>query len=202
MRQTDRCSLNAFSDAELAVLLAEGDALAYTEIYKRYSAVLCVFAYKRLDNREEARDLVHELFLALWRKRTDINITVTLSTYLFTAVRNRMLDLISHKQVSSRYIESFQNYCLNTENYSADHLVRHNQLHALIEREIAALPPKMRQVFEFSRKSSYNRKEIAAELGLSEQTVKSHLQHAVKILKLKLGAILSIVMYLIHLLLI
>lgn len=190
-------NLSAFSDAELAVLLAEGDALAYTEIYNRYSAVLCVFAYKRLGNREEARDLVHELFLCLWRKRTEINVTATLSTYLFTAVRNRMLDVISHKQVSSRYIDSFQRYCANSENHSADHLVRHNQLLALIEREIAALPPKMRQVFEFSRKSSYNRKEIAAELGLSEQTVKSHLQHAVKILKLKLNAILSI-MSLIH----
>lgn len=198
MSARDMKTLSALSDAELAALLADGDAHAYTEIYNRYSAVLCVFAYKRLNNREEARDLVHELFLCLWRKRAEINVTVTLSTYLFTAVRNRMLDLISHKQVSSRYIDSFQNYCANIENHSADHLVRHNQLLALIEREIAALPPKMRQVFEFSRKLSYNRKEIAAELGLSEQTVKSHLQHAVKILKLKLGTIISIVISLIH----
>ncbi|ALL06060.1 hypothetical protein AQ505_11490 [Pedobacter sp. PACM 27299] len=196
-----RCvkNLSAFTDAELAILIAEGDALAYTEIYNRYSAVLCVFAYKRLGNREEARDLVHELFLCLWRKRTEMSVTVTMSTYLFTAIRNRMLDLISHKKVSSKYVNSFQNYCTNTENHSADHLVRHNQLLALIEKEIAALPPKMRQVFEFSRKSSYNRKEIAAELGLSEQTVKSHLQHALKILKLKLGTIVSIVMSFLHL---
>jgi RNA polymerase sigma-70 factor (family 1) len=187
-------SYSAMSDAELALLLKKGDAFAYTEIYNRYKGLLYLFAYRRLADREEARDLIHELFLSVWTKCSDINITSTLAAYLYTSVRNRILDLVSHKQVSLRYMESFQNYIESGHN-STDHLVRHNELFTLIEREIAALPPKMRQVFELSRKTDYSRKEIADELGLSEQTVKSHMHHALKILKVKLGSLFFLILF-------
>ena len=45
----------------------------------------------------------------------------------------------------------------------------------------------MRQVFELSRKTNYSRREIAEQLGLSEETVKSHLHHALRLLRGKLG---------------
>lgn len=187
-------SYSAMSDAELALLLKEGNAFAYTEIYNRYKGLLYLFAYKRLGDREEARDLIHELFLSVWTKCNDINITSTLAAYLYTAVRNRILDLLSHRDVCLRYIENFQEYA-DSGHSSTDYLVRHNELLALIEQEIAALPPKMRQVFELSRKTDYSRKEIADELGLSEQTVKSHMHHALKILKVKLGSLFFLVFF-------
>jgi RNA polymerase sigma factor (sigma-70 family) len=63
---------------------------------------------------------------------------------------------------------------------------------ALIEKEIEALSPKMRQVFEMSRNTTLSRKEIAAELNLSEETVKSHIHHALKTLKTKLGPLFTL----------
>jgi RNA polymerase sigma-70 factor (ECF subfamily) len=174
------------TDDELMTFLKEGNRHAYTEIYNRYKTLLLVFALRRLENEEECKDLLHELFLSLWVRRAELVISTSLSAYLYTSVRNRILDIITHQNISARYIDNFQGY-LNKGEDNTDHLVRHKELLALIESEIAAMPPKMRQVFELSRKTSLSRKEIATQLNLSEQTVKSHMQHALKILKSKLG---------------
>ncbi len=176
-----------YQDHRLVDLLNQGDRTAYTEIYNRYAALVYAFAYKRTDEKAEAQDIVHEVFLYLWEQRTALTITHGLLPFIYTAVKNRILNRIKHKRVSERYLDAFQAY-LDTSEDNADHLLRHNELATLIEREIAALPPKMRQVFELSRKDGYTRKAIAQELDLSEQTVKSHMQHALKILKEKLGS--------------
>ena len=182
------------TDNELAVFLQEGDREAYTEIYKRYNSLLYVFAYKRLGDREEVKDIIHELFLSLWMNRESLTITTGLAQYLYTCTRNRILNLISHKKISSRYIDSLQGF-IEQGNDSSDHLVRHKQLQAFIEKEIAALPPRMREVFEMSRKSNLSRKEIAKELDISEQTVKSQIHIALKVLRVKLGAFLSLFIF-------
>lgn len=181
-----------YSDQELTEFLRDGDRMAYTEIYNRYDRLLYLFAYKRIGNREEVKDIIHEVFLSLWINHEHINLTYSLTTYLHSAVRNKIIDLIARKQVSFRYIETF-NYFVESGQNTTDHLIRHNELQALIEKEVQALPQKMREVFDLSRKSNYSRKEIAEELGLSEQTVKSHMQHALKILKVKLGSLLVLV---------
>ncbi len=175
-----------FSDTELIGLLKSGDKTAFTEIFNRYQSLLYIFAYKRIGEREEAKDLIHELFLTLWEKRESLNISGSLPAYLFTILKNKIFDLYKHKKVSQRYLDAFQNY-LNTNQNASDYLVRHNDLSAVIEKEIAALPARMREVFELSRKTNLSRKEIASELNLSEQTVKSHMHHALRILKTRLG---------------
>jgi len=177
----------SFSDTELTDLLKLGDHAAFTEIYDRYNGLLYVFAYKRLRSREEAKDLIHELFLTLWTNRENLFFTVSMPAYLYSSVRNRIINFITHQKIADRYIDSFQHYLDNTPSNTTDHLVRHNELNAFIEEEIAALTPRMRQVFELSRKTNLTRKEIAEQLGISEETVKSQMHSALKILKVKLG---------------
>lgn len=185
-----------FSDTELIGLLKSGDKTAFTEIFNRYQSLLYIFAYKRIGEREEAKDLIHELFLTLWEKRESLNISGSLPAYLFTILKNKIFDLYKHKKVSQRYLDAFQNY-LDTNQNGSDYLVRHNDLSAVIEKEIAALPARMREVFELSRKTNLSRKEIASELNLSEQTVKSHMHHALRILKTRLG-VFMILLFLTH----
>ncbi|MES2458466.1 MAG: RNA polymerase sigma-70 factor [Bacteroidota bacterium] len=185
-----------FSDQELTSLLTGGDQKAYTEIYNRYKKLLYTFALKRLDDEQEAEDILHELFLSLWTRREQFGAETLLAPYLYNGVRYQIINILSRKKLNLRYLDSFNQYLkeeLTTE--ETDHLVRHNELAELIENEIAALPLKMREVFELSRKSGYSRKEIAQELGLSEETVKSHMYHALKILKVKLGT-MSILLFL------
>lgn len=185
----------SLNDSELVALLREGDSLAYTEIYSRYKELLYIFAYKRLRDREEARDLIHELFLSVWHKRSELYLHSALSAYLYISVRNRVIDIIAHKNLSSRYVQSFENYVASGYNNNTDHHVRQKELASLIKREIDNLPSKMRRVFELSRKEYYTRKQIAEELEISEETVKSHMHVALKILRVKLSSLLSLIFF-------
>nr|WP_317125285.1 RNA polymerase sigma-70 factor [Pedobacter schmidteae] len=183
---------STISDQELISLLKEGDRLAFTHIYDRYKYLLYVHAFKRLRNEEEAEDIVHDIFAALWNKRETFELKTHLSGYLFTAVRNRIFKLLAHKDVESDYIVSFHQVAEQTTNIT-DYLVRENQMTAMIEKEIAALPQKMREVFELSRKQNLSHKEIAEQLGISEQTVSKQVTNALKILKTKLGLLIYLV---------
>lgn len=174
------------SDNELIALLQADDGYAYTEIYNRYKRLLYTHAYQRLRNEQEVDDIIHDLFAVLWAKRNSIEFKANLAGYLYTSVRNRILDYISHKQVESAYISSFQKFLDEPVSF-ADYLLRENQLKELVDKEIALLPEKMREIFQFSRKDGYSHREIAEMLGVSEKTVKNQVNNALKILRVKLG---------------
>lgn len=182
----------SYSDSELAFLLTQGDELAFTEIYNRFYGLLFIHANKRLNNDEEAKDVLHQLFESLWVKRLQVAPDGNLSAYLYTAVRNRVLDVFAHQKVESKYIDSLQDY-IDQDHVSTDYMVREKQMARLIEQEIDALPSKMREIFVLSRKENKSHKEIALELGLSELTVKTQVKKALRILKARLGVVIYIV---------
>lgn len=182
----DNINYILFSDAELMELLKQSDHKAYTTIYNRYKGVLYVHAYKRLGDREEAQDVIQELFTVLWNNRNEIQISTGLAGYLYSAVRNRVIKVISHKHVESSYIGFVKSYFQSSSSVT-DHLIREKMLTAIIENEIDQLPVKMREIFQMSRKEHLSHKEIAEILDLSESTVKKQVSNALKILRGKLG---------------
>ena len=187
-------SYTKFSDRELSILLGKGDISAYSEIFRRYKTVIYMFAYKRTEDREEAKDLTQELFLMIWEKHEELVISTELSSFLYRVVKNKILNYYKHKKVSERYIDSFASEAIQYQN-SSDELIRHNDLNNLIEAEIAALPKKMRRVFELSRKTYLTRKQIAAELNITEETVKTHMKHALAKLRTRLGSLVFLVLF-------
>lgn len=177
-----------FTDNELGRLLGKGDAAAYTEIYNRFKGILYLHAYRMLQDDEEAKDVVQDLFAALWVKRTYLVFKKGLQVYLYTAVRNRVFDRISRKKVESHYFESLKDFAPGV-GPATDEGLHEKELAALIEKEISALPVKMRRMFELSRKASLSYREIAEQLNVSDKTVKKQISNALKILRLKTGTI-------------
>ena len=174
-----------FSDAELMLLLSGGDGLAFAEIYQRYTGALFIHAYRILGDEEEAKDVIQELFAVLWIKRNTIVLRTSLSSYLYSSVKNRILDFIAHKKVEDRYVRSLGRF-IDEGEYVTDQQVREKELSELIEREVALLPPRMREVFELSRRDNLSYKEIAEELNISDKTVKKQVNTALSILRQKL----------------
>jgi|GEM_PF-106603 len=182
------------SDDELVCLLEEGDSKAYAETYQRYWAILFRHARKMLQNDDEAKDVVQDLFAALWTKRTELNLTGSLSSYLYSATRYKVFDLIDKNKVRSHYLASLDEY-IQEGNYSADDSIREKQLAILIEKEVSMLPSKMREVFELSRKNNLSYKEIALKMDISDQTVKKQIHNAIKILRPKFGLFFLVLQY-------
>lgn len=177
---------NTYSDFQLTDLLKASNHAAFTEIFNHFGALLFSITRRRLNDKELAKELIQEVFADLWEKRATVNIPSNLQSFLITVVKNRILDHYRYQQVSQKYLDHFQQY-LNTAESKTDHLLRHNNFSALIEQEVAALPEKMRTVFELSRKEHMNRKEIAVHLNVPEGNVKINLQRSLKILKTRLG---------------
>ena len=185
-----------YSDVELLALCKAGDETGFSEIYDRYWAVLYRHAYKLLKEKPTAQDVVQEVFVMLWDKIPNLELQGSLSSYLYTTVRNKILNVIQKEKIHERYITSFGHFIERSETVT-DHRIREQMLRERIEREVAHLPTKMRHVFELSRTQHLSYKEIAQELNLSDKTVKKQVSNAIKILRLKLSGFISLAIWLI-----
>ncbi|MDR6784001.1 RNA polymerase sigma-70 factor (ECF subfamily) [Pedobacter africanus] len=177
--------LSRIPDEELLLLFKAGDRNAYEQIYNRYWAIMYVYARKIMADADDAQDIVQEVFTYLWHKGAELSIKTSLSVYLYTAVRYRIFDLLDHRKVRTDYKAYLQQF-IDEGEYITDNQLRERELVAVIEREVALLPAKMREMFEMSRNEGLSHKEIAEKLGVSDLTVKKQVSNAVKILKEKL----------------
>lgn len=180
------------SDHDLVSLMKAGDSMAYTAIYDRYKSPMYVHAYHKTGDKDEAQDVLQDVFLNLWNKKEQVAEDENLSGYLYTAIRNRILNLIAHQKIRNKYEESLAQFA-ESGVVVTDHLVREKQFSDLIEKEIDALPPKMKEIFLLSRKGHLKNKEIAGQLGISEHTVATQIKRALKILRIRLGLLMYVV---------
>ncbi|WP_235884359.1 RNA polymerase sigma factor [Pedobacter hiemivivus] len=174
------------SDAKLVQLLQASDHNAYTEIYNRYFQLLFVHARKKLNDADLAKDILQEIFTKIWMKR-EIQLTATnLTGYLYTLMKNRILDLYLHQEVKTKYMRAAKSFIVTNKSSGTDALVREKDCSAHINQEIAALPPKMREIFELSRKNQLSYKEIAEKLNTNENNVSKQINNGLKVLKRRL----------------
>ncbi|RBQ07863.1 RNA polymerase sigma factor [Pedobacter miscanthi] len=176
-------------DEELVARLKAGDHKAFGTIYNRYKGPLFRHALRMLRNEEEAEDILHELFAALWTKANQYDSSVPLASFLYRALRNRIYNHMAYSKVRARYVESLQNHIQSGKNIT-DEQLRERELSELIEREVASLPPQMRRIFELSRKANLSHREIAELMNLADNTVKKQISLAIGVLRKKLQYII------------
>lgn len=174
------------SDQDLIGFLKEGFEAAFAELYNRYKSPLYLHAYRMLQDEEEAKDVVQEMFAAIWAKRETLVIPTSVDAYLYGSIRNRILNFIAHQKVIAKYTDSLGDYLENGIS-ATDEKIRERELIKILENEVALLPSKMREVFELSRNQDLSHKQIAEQLNISDKTVKKQVNNAIKILRLKIN---------------
>jgi len=178
-------SYSVNTDLELLTFLKAGSQAAFAELYSRYKDPLYFHAGRMLGDDDEARDMVQDVFAAIWSKRETLVIPTAVDAYLYGSIRNRILNFIAHQKVITRYTDSIDAY-VEKGAFITDDLVREKELLKIIQKEISLLPPKMREIFELSRNEELSHKQIAERLSISEQTVKKQVQKALRILRFKI----------------
>lgn len=173
------------SDFELLSLFKTGDERAFKFIYERYWQLLYVAACKIVKDEEEAKDVVQDVFISFFSKGAELEINVSISVYLYSAVRYKVFDHISKKKIRDNYIGSLNQF-IGSGHYSTDRPLIEKEINSEIEKEILNLPEKMREIFELSRKDQLSHKEIADLLGISDKTVKKQINNAIKLIKPKI----------------
>ena len=176
------------SDSEYVAGLRAGDAHAYEAVFREYHARLCSFACSYLQNRSEAEEVVQDLFLALWQKREQLEVRTSLRAYLFTAVRNRVLNRSARARLERLHLEQIDpNGLESSENRSADDHISSEQIAARVEAAMSELPAGCRRVLQLRWQDGLSYAEIAEALSISVKGVENQLARARKSLRQRLG---------------
>jgi RNA polymerase sigma-70 factor (family 1) len=181
-----------YSDTELAELFRADDDAAFKEIYQRYDKLLYIFAVRKLCDEEEAMDVVQDVFTWVLANRQSFALKTSLSSYLYKSVLNKIFDIFRHQQTIKKYIAEGNHY-IDVDSRETDYLIREKDITDMINREIASMPPRMRETYELKHKHRLTPKEIAEQMGISEHTVNVQLQRGLKHLKDKLGIIIYVI---------
>jgi len=163
------------SDHELTALLKAEDGLAFTEIYRRYSEKLLIMGYSYSKDRELAEEIVQEVFVGLWERRSLLSVE-KLQAYLATSIKFSVFKAIYKQRRRAEIV---------VENYEPQYATFEEMLHAKFLQEfidglVEQLPEKCSKVYTLSRQDGLNNREIAERLNISEKTVEAHLTKALK----------------------
>lgn len=179
------------TDQEIVARIRSGDVAAFEQLYARFASALLGFAYSQLRSRETAEEIVQDLFLALWRHRAKWELTRSLKSYLFGALRHH---IVSHRRtLRSRDDRLHAVECADEElaalpaASSADHLARERELVEAIGRAVAGLSPRCRETFLLVRQQHLSYAEAAEVLGISTKAVEMNMVRSFAALRQQLA---------------
>jgi len=183
-------------DSELFVLLKKGDEKAFTYIYRNYHKIIYVLAFRYLKSRPMAEDVVQHVFTKLWEQRSDLFITVSLKNYLYTMARNHILNQIRND--NQAIIKNYQ-LAQSQPDYEDNLLetIENKELMSVFSQAVNLLPEQKKKVWMMKMKKGYSNQQVAEEMNISVNTVKTHYAQALKMLRVYLKKMLIIVIFLI-----
>lgn len=174
-----------------------GDHRAFERVFRTFYVPLCDYAVMILGEQSEAEDVVQDLFMYIWKNRAEIKVQESVKSYLFTSVRFRALNVLKHRTIRLKHgtaLGVFIEDLMNT-GYSEEEAQRIEQ----IKQVLQTLPVQCRTVFTMSCLDGKKYKEIADELGISVNTVKSHIMKAYREIRARVGSDNSLVLFFIAL---
>ncbi|WP_164914151.1 RNA polymerase sigma factor [Aquimarina sediminis] len=162
--------------------LKEGNQNSYKILFDRYYSWLHNYVYKLSNDSSLSDDLVQNVMLRLWEKKSSLQITSSLKNYLFRACHNEFLMYLRQQKKKYSTIDALKWEAIleihtekEEDQFDADWLK--------LEKAIEQLPKKCKEVFKLSRLEQKKHKEIADILGISTKTVEVHISKAIRFLK-------------------
>lgn len=181
-------------DSFLLERLKKGDIACFEILYQKYSGRLYNFVLK-ISNGDfyMAEEIVQRVFVKIWEIHPQINTDGSFNSFVFTIGRNMFLNMLKTKLQEALY----HDYALFNEE-SADNPVEKEIEYRFLEEQInkliEQLPPARRQVFVLSRIKNMPNREIASFLDISENTVESQLNKAIRFMRQNLKPYYNIVL--------
>lgn len=184
------------TEQEIVGAIRQGNDRIFETVFRKYYQSLCNYANSMLKEMDEAEEIVQNLFSALWEKRADLEISISLKSYLYRAVHNHCLNRIKHLKIREEYQQYANNY-YESSYESVNQAVMKSELERKIDEAIDKLPEQCRLIFRLSRYEELKYHEIAEQLGISPKTVENQVGKALKILRVELAEYLPMIVLLI-----
>ncbi|MDR2919403.1 MAG: RNA polymerase sigma-70 factor [Tannerella sp.] len=177
----------------------------FEDIYVHYYARLKRFAQEYVVSEEDAENILQDVFLDFWEKREVLLSHVNVIAFLFTSIKNRCIDFLRRKMleqevtnlIQEEYLLTLQ-MNLNSLQTFNEHIFTQEEIEELINKAIASLPDKCREIFIKNKIEGKRRKDIAAELNISVNTIETQMTIAYKKLKEDLKDIYPLFLFLLY----
>jgi RNA polymerase sigma-70 factor (ECF subfamily) len=144
--------------------------------------MLCTYALRFVKDTDTAEEIVQDLFYKLWEKRAELQINTSVKSYLFSAVHNRCLKYIEHRNVEARYRNYYLLHESEIDSEPGDS-AGYRELQGIIEHTLDSLPDRCGRIFRLNRFEGLKYHEIALKLSISVKTVEANMGKALKVLR-------------------
>lgn len=169
------------SEQQWLTALRAGDEAALRRIFDRHYPTLLGDIYRIVPDEDTCQDIAQEVFVELWRKRTDLDIHTSLRAYLRRAAVNRALNFL---KTNKRYVfDEPEPTAADTSARDISRKLEQESLEDALHAAIETLPEKCRIVFSLSRFENLSHREIAERLGISVKTIENQITKAMKMLR-------------------
>lgn len=161
-----------------------GDEMAFRQIFNQYKDRLFTYCCKVTKSEIYAEEIVHDVFLKIWKNRHTIDPELGFDALLFKITKNLALNFLEKTAREQKGRERLKSYFQrpHTENQTEEIIIS-DEYQQMLKNAIELLPPQRKLVFRMSRFEGMSHAEIAAALHLSPGTIKNHMIHALKFLK-------------------
>lgn len=163
----------------------------FKQLFDAHYAELCATAYPIVKSHDKAEDIVQNFFMRLWQHRDKINIVHSFRTYSIKAVYLMALNHLRQQSRGMQYTDISEHPEISSPSLDAKWIEEkekeHSKLLDEIDRIIESLPEKNRQIFKMAHYQQMRHAAIAAQLGISVNTVKVQVSRAYKTIRLTLG---------------
>ncbi len=187
----------SLTDAELWSLIIKDDHYAFTVLFKRHWLTLYRTSLRYVKDTEACEEVIHDLFLNIWRRRSYLTI-VDFDSYFKAATRYQVYKYLKkHKAFALEYRENFSDEDAGYELNSAYEEISYRDLEDQLNQHLKALPERCQEIFYLSRKQQLNNSEIAERLGISKRTVENQITHALQCIRFNMKDIVVAVLLLV-----
>lgn len=179
-------SYHSHSDEQLFSLLRKDEEKAFTELYERYWKRLLVRANVLLNSSEDAEELVHDIFVRIWKGRQTLVINSTFHAYIAAALQYGCFEILANRKRQRARLMTGE--MPEIADFSTQQRLDFDSLSEKLEAVISSLPDKCRLIFRLSRTMGLSNKEIAEQLDISVNTVRTQMHRALGKLKASLNS--------------
>lgn len=176
-------TLKALTDQQaLLDEIALGNQQAFAKIYYHYYDNIYAYALYLIKSQHVAEEIVQEAFLKFWIKGAEVKYVNNVESFLITIVRNRSLDILRRIKVEEKINQQIGIQWSETHNETEEYIIL-NEGRKILEQAIMQLPPQQRLVYQKCHQEHMKYEDLARELNLSPETVKSYMKLALKSLR-------------------
>ena len=172
----------AHPDQNTLTRVTQGDEAAFAELYNYYKAPALRFSISLLKDEEEAENMIQDVFVKIWIKRTHIKPDHNFSSYLFTCLRNMAFDHFKKMEKSELLRKQFMDAMMAGADEEKEEKERRI---SLVQNAVEALSVKRKLILKLNIEEGKSYQEIAEFLRISKNTVKNQLVKAKQILREK-----------------